>query len=32
MARGEGFREAVRAMQREYVELSEATDAFADWL
>jgi hypothetical protein len=32
MAHGEGFREAIHAMQREYVELSEATDAFADWL
>jgi hypothetical protein len=32
MAHGESFHEAVRAMQWEYVELSEATDSFTEWL
>jgi len=29
---GESFHEAVRAMQLEYIELSEGTDCFSDWL
>jgi hypothetical protein len=32
MDHGESFHEAVRAMQWEYVELSEATNCFAEWL
>ena len=30
--RGESLEQAIRAMQLEYIELSEATDSFAEWL
>jgi hypothetical protein len=32
MDHGESFHEAVRAMQWEYIELSEATDSFTQWI
>jgi hypothetical protein len=32
LERGESLGQAIRAMQLEYIELSEATDSFAEWL